>query len=291
VPEIIVPFTITAPNPKTIITIPQRGDKKNLLDLSLKNSIYYKNKRLASEENFKIRTEEFAVLKELQKEFRLTELPLHIECFDNSNFHGDFPVSAMVVFKNGKPSKKDYRHFNIKTVEGPNDFASMEEVVYRRYKRLIEEATPLPQLILIDGGKGQLSAAFGVIEKLGLKGKVAIASIAKKLEEIYVPNDSVPLHISKKSAALKLVQFIRDEAHRFGITHHRQQRDQATLQPELTKILGIGSATNQTLLKHFKSVKQIKLATKEELTAVIGLAKAQTVHAHFHLNNNPKAED
>ncbi len=285
--EIIIPFSITETSPGITYTIPSRGDKKNLLDLSLKNSIYYKNKRLAADESFKIKTEEFAVLKELQREFRLTELPLHIECFDNSNFQGDYPVSAMVVFKNGKTSKKDYRHFNIKTVEGPNDFASMEEVIERRYSRLIAEAASLPQLILIDGGKGQLSSAFGVIEKLGLRGRVAIASIAKKLEEIYVPNDSVPLHISKKSPALKLIQFLRDEAHRFGITHHRNRRDKATLMPELMKIKGIGESANMQLLKTFKSVSNVKKASLQELIDCVGTSKAQIILNHF----NPTATD
>jgi excinuclease ABC subunit C len=279
--ELIVPFEIEWEIENITVTIPQRGDKKNLLDLSLKNSIYYKNKRLSSAQNFKIKTEEFAVLKELQRDFRLTELPLHIECFDNSNFQGDYPVSAMVVFKQGKPSKKDYRHYNIKTVEGPNDFASMEEVIERRYTRVLAEAGELPQLIIIDGGKGQLSAAYSIIEKLGLKGKLAIASIAKKLEEIYMPNDSLPLHISKKSPSLKLIQQLRDEAHRFGITHHRSQRDKATLKPQLTKINGIGEATNLLLLKHFKSVIKIKQATTEEIETIVGKHKAGIVKKYF----------
>lgn len=279
--EIVVPFEVDLGDNELIISVPQRGDKKHLLDLCQKNALYYKNKKLAGEMNIKMKTEEFSVLKELQKEFRLTELPLHIECFDNSNFQGDYPVSAMVVFKNGKPSKKDYRHFNVKTVEGPNDFATMEEVVFRRYKRMIEEAAPLPQLILIDGGKGQLSAAYESLKKLGLIGKVALASIAKRLEEIYVPNDPVPLHISKKSPALRVIQHLRDEAHRFGITHHRSRRDKATLIPELTKIKGIGPETNTALLKRFRSVANVKAASLDALAEVVGVQKATIIKNHF----------
>ena len=279
--EVVVPFEVELSDPDIEVTVPQRGDKKHLLDLCQKNALYYKNKKLAGEMNIKIKTEEFSVLKELQKEFRLTELPMHIECFDNSNFQGDYPVSAMVVFKNGKPSKKDYRHFNVKTVEGPNDFATMEEVVFRRYKRMIEEAAPLPQLILIDGGKGQLSAAYESLKKLGLIGKVALASIAKRLEEIYVPNDPVPLHISKKSPALRVIQHLRDEAHRFGITHHRSRRDKATLIPELTKIKGIGPETNTALLKKFRSVANVKAATLDALAEIVGVQKAKIIKAHF----------
>ncbi len=281
-PELIAPFEFNSGlEDEFAITVPKIGDKKYLLDLSLKNALYFRNKRLSSEDNIKMKTEEFSVLKLLQQDFRLSETPMHIECFDNSNFQGDYAVSAMVVFKNGKPSKKDYRHFNIKTVVGPDDFASMEEVIERRYKRLIEEAQPLPQLILIDGGKGQLSSAFGVIEKLGLRGKVAMVSIAKKLEEIYVPNDPLPLHISKKSASLKLIQQLRDEAHRFGITHHRNRRDKATLMPELTKIKGIGEKTNIELLRHFKSIENLKLATEAELLQVVDKKKVAILVAYF----------
>jgi excinuclease ABC subunit C len=283
--DLIVPFEIEVHEKDWIFTIPFKGDKKHLLDLSLKNAIYFKNKRLAGNADIKMKTEEFSVLKELQRDFRLTELPLHIECFDNSNIQGAYPVSAMVVFKKGKPSKSDYRHYNIKTVEGPNDFASMEEVIERRYSRLIAEQAPLPQLIIIDGGKGQLSSAYEIIKKLDLKGKVAIASIAKRLEEIYMPNDSLPLYISKKSPSLKLIQQLRDEAHRFGITHHRSQRNKATLMPELTKIKGVGAASNLVLLKHFKSVAQVKLATLDQLNAIVSTTIAQLVYLHFNPNN------
>ena len=276
-PEIVVPFDLPDFNEKIIITVPIIGDKKHLLNLSEKNVIYFRDKTLSANPDNTMKTEDFSVLKELQKDFRLADVPFHIECFDNSNFQGDFAVSAMVVFKNGKPSKKDYRHFNIKTVEGPNDFASMEEVLSRRYSRLIAEAGELPQLILIDGGKGQLSSAYETLKKLGLVGKVGLASIAKKLEEIYVPNDPIPLHVSKKSASLKLLQYLRDEAHRFGITHHRKKRDKATLLPQLEKIKGIGQSTNTKLLKHFRSVEKIRQASYDEIAAIVGVQKAQVV--------------
>ncbi|MEN9521908.1 MAG: hypothetical protein RL065_285 [Bacteroidota bacterium] len=276
-PEIIVPFDLPDFEQKLQITVPIIGDKKHLLNLSEKNVIYFRDKTLSANPDNTLKTEDFSVLKQMQTDFRLAEVPFHIECFDNSNFQGDFPVSAMVVFKNGKPSKKDYRHFNIKTVEGPNDFASMEEVIERRYSRLIAEAGSLPQLILIDGGKGQLSAAYESLKKLDLIGKVGLASIAKKLEEIYVPNDSIPLHISKKSASLKILQYLRDEAHRFGITHHRNKRDKATLTPQLEKIKGIGQSTNTKLLKHFRSVEKIRQATFDEIAAIVGIQKAQVV--------------
>ncbi|MEY4877020.1 MAG: hypothetical protein RL708_2169 [Bacteroidota bacterium] len=280
-PEIIVPFELEGFKGKTEITVPIIGDKKHLLNLSEKNVIYFRDKSLSANPDNSMKTEDFSVLKEMQKDFRLADVPFHIECFDNSNFQGDFAVSAMVVFKNGKPSKKDYRHFNIKTVVGPDDFASMEEVIERRYSRLIAEAGELPQLILIDGGKGQLSAAYGVLKKLDLVGKVGLASIAKKLEEIYVPNDSIPLHVSKKSASLKLLQYLRDEAHRFGITHHRNKRDKATLMPQLEKIKGIGEATNTALLKHFRSVEKIRQAPLQDIVDVVGLQKAQLIKKYF----------
>ena len=208
-------------------------------------------------------------------------MPRRIECFDNSNIQGDYAVAAMSVFVNAKPAKKEYRHYNIKTVEGPDDFASMEEVIFRRYKRMIEEALPLPQLIVIDGGKGQLSAAMNSLEKLGLRGKMAIIGIAKKLEEIYFPGDSVPLYIDKKSESLRIIQQLRDEVHRFGITHHRNRRSKGVVKTELSQIKGIGESTSSDLLRHFKSVKQIKEATEEELTEVIGKSKAQKVFQYF----------
>ena len=221
------------------------------------------------------------ILAQLKKDFRLTELPIHIECFDNSNFQGSFPVAATVVFKNGKPARKEYRHYNIKTVEGPNDFASMEEIVYRRYKRLIDENQSLPQLIMIDGGKGQLSAAMNSLEKLNLIGKVAIAGIAKKLEEIYFPGDSLPLYIDKKSPSLRLIQQLRDEAHRFAITFHRKKRDKATLKSELSDIKGIADKTVQKLLSRFHSAEKVNAASEEDLSATIGAAKARIVRNYF----------
>jgi excinuclease ABC subunit C len=222
----------------------------------------------------------------MQKDLRLRDLPRHIECFDNSNIQGAYPVAAMSVFRNVKPSKKDYRHFNIKTVEGPDDFASMEEVIYRRYKRMIDEALPLPQLIVIDGGKGQLSSAMKSLRKLKLAGKIAVISIAKKLEEIYYPNDSVPLYLDKKSETLRVIQQLRDEVHRFGITHHRKRRSKGVVKTELSEIKGIGETISNTLLKHFKSVKRIKEAKIEELEMVVGKAKGKIVWEFFSTNKS-----
>ncbi|HKG06958.1 MAG TPA: helix-hairpin-helix domain-containing protein, partial [Pedobacter sp.] len=212
---------------------------------------------------------------------RLTQLPKHIECFDNSNFQGKYPVSAIVVFKDAKPSKKDYRHFNVKTVEGPNDFATMEEAVYRRYKRMLEEEDTLPQLIIIDGGKGQLSSAMTSLKKLNIDKKVTVIGIAKRLEELYYPGDSYPLYLDKKSETLKVIQQLRDEAHRFGITFHRKKRDQGTLKTELEQIAGIGKTTADKLLRQFKSVKRIKEATEAELLSVINKKQTQTLLAYF----------
>lgn len=277
--EIIVPFPVEFPDERITVTVPQRGDKKKLLELSEKNLYYY---LLAKEEASGKRTsKEERILIQLQKDFHLTELPVHIECFDNSNFHGDYPVASLVVFKNGKPSKKDYRHFNIKTVEGPDDFASMEEIVFRRYRRLLDEEESLPRLIIIDGGKGQLSAAMSSLEKLGLIGKVAVAGIAKKLEEIYFPNDPLPLYIDKKSPSLRLIQHIRDEAHRFAISFHRRKRDKATLHTELIDIKGISNKSAEKLLNHFRSIEKIRNASEEELCFVVGRAKARLVVAYF----------
>lgn len=279
--EIIIPFPIELPNEEITITVPLRGDKKKLLELSEKNLSYYLLAKMKERMDHPRETPANRILAQLQKDFRLTELPTHIECFDNSNFQGAHPVAAMVVFKNGKPSKKDYRHYNIKTVEGPNDFASMEEIVYRRYKRLLEEKQSLPQLIMIDGGKGQLSAAMNSLEKLGLVGSVAIAGIAKRLEEIYFPGDPLPLYIDKKSPSLRLIQQLRDEAHRFAITFHRKKRDKATLRSELLDIKGISFKTAQKLLTHFHAVGKVKQAPPEELERVIGKAKATLIVNHF----------
>ncbi|MDX2003106.1 MAG: excinuclease ABC subunit UvrC [Chitinophagales bacterium] len=279
--EILVPFAIDYPDEAVKITVPQIGDKRKLVQLSMKNALLLKSQYLEEQHKTVKKRGPERVLEQLQKDFRLPVLPQHIECFDNSNFQGTTPVASMVVFKNAKPSKKDYRHFNIKTVEGPNDFASMEEIVHRRYKRLLEEQSPLPQLIIIDGGKGQLSSAMKAIEGLGLVGKVSVASIAKRLEEIYFPNDPVPLHISKRSESLRLVQYIRDEAHRFAITFHRAKRTKASLKPGITVIKGVGTKTTEALLKAFRSEKKLRQASLEELASIVGLSKAKIVFEHF----------
>jgi excinuclease ABC subunit C len=277
--EIIVPFEIQTEFPEITFTIPQRGDKKQLLDLSMRNAENYKREKLKQDNLVDPERHTKRILEQMKKDLRLSIEPRHIECFDNSNFQGAYPVAAMTVFKDAKPSKKDYRHFNIKTVEGPNDFASMEEVIYRRYKRLLEENQSLPQLIVIDGGKGQLSSALQSLDKLALRGKIGIIGIAKKLEEIYFPEDSIPLYLDKRSETLKIIQHIRDEAHRFGITHHRSKRSKGTLKTELTEIKGISNVTAQKLLSHFKSVKKIKEASELELTEVVGQSKAKLIKA------------
>jgi excinuclease ABC subunit C len=255
--------------------VPKIGDKKKLVDLAMKNALYYKKEKLnaAKPEGYRERR----VLEQLQNDLQLTTLPEHIECFDNSNLGGSHPVASMVYFKNGKPAKKEYRKYNIKTVEGPNDFASMEEIVYRRYKRLMEENTDLPDLVVVDGGKGQLSSAVSALKKLEIYGQVPIIGIAKRLEEIYFPNDEFPIHISKKSESLKLLQHIRNEAHRFAITFHRSKRSKGAINTSLSEIEGIGTKTAEKLLKHFKSVKKIKAASPEEIEKVIGKAKAFTL--------------
>jgi excinuclease ABC subunit C len=222
------------------------------------------------------------IMAQMKADLRLSEEPRHIECFDNSNIQGTHPVAACVVFKNGKPSKKDYRHFNIKTVEGPDDFASMEEVVYRRYKRLEDEKQPLPQLIIIDGGKGQLSSALKSLDALGLRGKIAIIGIAKRLEELFYPNDPIPLYLDKKSETLKIIQQLRNEAHRFGIEHHRNKRSKTALNTELETIPGVGEKTVVELLRHFKSAKRVANAKLDELEAVIGASRAEKVYHYYH---------
>jgi excinuclease ABC subunit C len=213
----------------------------------------------------------------MKADLRLDEEPRHMECFDNSNIQGTNPVAACVVFKNGKPSKSDYRHFNIKTVEGPDDYASMEEVVYRRYHRLLEENEPLPQLVIVDGGKGQLSSGVTALERLGLRGKIPIIGIAKRLEELFYPNDPVPLYLDKRSESLKVIQQMRNEAHRFGISHHRNKRSKQSIETELDEIPGIGEKTTVDLLRHFRSVKRVKEATKQELISIVGNSKAQKI--------------
>jgi excinuclease ABC subunit C len=281
-PEIIVPFELDFQMPGVEITVPKIGDKKHLLDLSEKNARYYRMEKYKQLEMVDPEKNTKRILETMRQDLRMNEPPKHIECFDNSNFQGDYAVSAMVCFRNAKPEKKEYRHYIIKTVEGPNDFASMEEVIYRRYKRLLDEGRSLPQLIVIDGGKGQLSASVKSLEKLGLRGKITVIGIAKKLEEIYYPGDSLPMYLDKKSETLKVLQRLRDEAHRFSISHHRKRRDKGTLKTDLTDIPGIGANTAQTLLKAFKSVKKIKEAELPEIEKVIGPAKAGIVFAHFH---------
>ena len=260
---------------------PQRGDKKSLIDLSLRNAKFYKLEKAKQEKIKNPERHTERILEQIRIDFRLTDLPVHIECFDNSNFHGTNAVAACVVFKNAKPSKKDYRHFNIKTVEGADDFASMEEVVFRRYKRLLEEGAPLPQLIVIDGGKGQLSSSLKALEKLGLRGKIAIVGIAKKLEELFFPGDSIPIYIDKRSESIRVIQYLRNEAHRFGIAHHRNKRSKGALVSELTEIKGVGEKTYEQLIQTFKSIGGVQRASLEELTAAVGSAKAKIIRAHF----------
>ncbi|UPQ80612.1 excinuclease ABC subunit UvrC [Flavobacterium azooxidireducens] len=278
--EIILPFELDFGD-KIKITVPQLGDKKQILELSQRNAKYHRLEQLKQIQIVDPERHTNRIMAQMQKDLRLSVEPRHIECFDNSNIQGTNPVAACVVFKDGKPSKKDYRHFNIKTVEGPDDFASMEEVVYRRYKRLLDEQQSLPQLIIIDGGKGQLSSALKSLDALNLRGKIAIIGIAKRLEELYYPGDSVPLYLDKKSETLKIIQQLRNEAHRFGITHHRDKRSKSALQTSLETIPGIGEKTMITLLKHFKSVKRLALATKNEISVVVGTSKAKKIHEFY----------
>ena len=281
-PEIIVPMKLENTPEGLRQTIPQRGEKKQLLELSQNNAYHYKletekQRSLTDPERHQKR-----ILLKLQEDLRMTVVPQVIECFDNSNFQGDYAVAAMVQFKNAKPNKSEYRHFNIKTVEGPNDFASMEEIIERRYSRLLREEKPLPQLIVIDGGKGQLAAAVKSLDKVGLRGKITIIGIAKRLEEIFYPGDSIPIYIDKRSESLKIIQFLRDEAHRFGITHHRKKFEKGFIASEFNNIKGIGESTAQKLLLHFKSFKNVSHASDEELMAVVGNAKTKLLRAYFN---------
>ena len=280
--EILVPLKLKNIIEGVTFKVPQRGEKKELLQLSQRNAKYFRleKDKQAVMKNPKIRIDR--ILNTIKKDLQLSELPVQIECFDNSNLQGSEPVAACVVFKNGKPSKKEYRHYNIKTVEGANDFASMEEVVFRRYKRLLDEKKILPQLIVVDGGKGQLSSGVAALEKLNLRGKIAIIGIAKRLEEIYFPGDSVPIYINKNSETLKVIQYLRDEAHRFGITFHRNKRSKTFINSELNSINGVGEKTIQKLLKDFKSVKSIKSQNIEPLIVSVGSAKATIVFNYFH---------
>lgn len=285
--EILVNIELTLPLPNVTITYPQIGDKRKLLNLSLKNALYLRKEKESQQEKSRD-THELRIMETLKKDLKLTELPRHIECFDNSNFQGDNPVAAMVCFKNAKPSKKDYRHFHIKTVVGPDDFASMYEIVHRRYRRLLDEAAPLPQLIIIDGGKGQLGMAVQALKDLDLWGKIPVVGIAKRLEEIFYPGDSLPLYIDKKSESLRLIQRIRNEAHRFAITFHRSKRDAGTLKTEITTVKGLGPATAERLLVKFKSVKKIKGLSEEELIAEVGPHKARVLREYFEGKGSEK---
>ncbi|NLH52626.1 MAG: excinuclease ABC subunit C, partial [Bacteroidales bacterium] len=285
-PEIIVPFDPGIELEGVTLTVPQKGDKKQLLELSQSNAEYFRQEKQRQAELVDPERHTRRLLKQVMKDLRMPVLPEHIECFDNSNLQGTNPVAAMVVFRNGKPSKSEYRHFNIKNVEGPNDFASMEEIVYRRYRRMLEEGKDLPQLIVIDGGKGQLSSALVSLEKLGLRGKITIIGIAKKLEEIYFPEDSLPLYLDKKSETLRLIQHIRDEAHRFGITHHRKKRQKNLIKTELTEIPGIGKNTAEKLLKEFGSVKKLKEASSEDIEKVIGKSKGRLIIEWIQANQS-----
>lgn len=279
--ELYLPFKV-ALTPGLKVTVPKLGDKKRILDLSERNAKFFRQERFNQIKIIDPDRHTNRIMAQMKKDLHLSAEPRHIECFDNSNIQGSNPVAACVVFKDGKPSKKDYRHYNIKTVVGPDDFASMEEVVYRRYKRLLEEMEPLPQLIVIDGGKGQLSSALKSLDVLGLRGKIAIIGIAKRLEEIYFPEDPVPLYLDKKSESLKIIQNARNEAHRFGITLHRNKRSKGAINSELIGIEGVGEKTAQQLLKQFKSVKRIKEASVESLTQIVGASKANKIYETFH---------
>ena len=280
--EIIVPFNLDIEDSTLKFTVPKLGEKRKLLDLSQKNVQFFKKERIDQYEklNPEVRTER--LLTQMMKDLRMNQLPRHIECFDNSNFQGKYPVSAIVVFRDGKPSKKDYRHFNVKTVEGPNDFATMEEAVLRRYRRVLDEDTGLPQLIVIDGGKGQLSSAVKSLKLLGIDKQVTVIGIAKRLEELYYPGDQYPLYLDKKSETLKVIQQLRDEAHRFGITFHRKKRDKGTLVTELELIEGIGKTTAEKLLKYFKSVKKIREADETLLLEVVNTKQAKAILGYFN---------
>lgn len=281
--EIIVPFDVEVQD-GIHVTVPKLGDKKKLLDLSERNAKYYRIDQLKQIKIVDPERHVNRIMTQMKKDLRMHVEPRHIECFDNSNIHGTNPVSACVVFKDGKPSKKDYRHFNVKTVEGPNDYDTMEEIVYRRYKRVLEEGQPLPDLIVIDGGKGQLGVAVGCLERLGIRGKVTIISLAERLEEIFYPGDSIPLYLDKRSETMKVIIHLRDEAHRFGLTFHRNQRSKNAITSEMDSISGVGEKTKTTLMNHFKSTKRIKEASLEDLEKVIGKSKGKLVFDFFQVN-------
>ena len=280
--EIFLPFHLNIEIPHVKLIVPKLGDKKRIVELSEKNAMEYRVEKLKQVQIVDPERHTNRIMAEMKKLLRLPEEPRHIEGFDNSNIQGTNPVSACVVFKDGKPSKADYRIFHVKTVEGPNDFATMEEVIYRRYSRLLDEGEPLPQLILIDGGKGQLSSAVKSLKLLGLYGKISIIGIAKRLEEIFFPKDPVPLYLDKKSETLKVLQRVRDESHRFGVKHHRTRRKNSTIKSELEEIPGVGEKTIQQLLSKLKSVKRIKEASLETLEEILGKSKAKAVWEHFN---------
>jgi excinuclease ABC subunit C len=280
--EIFLPFELEMELPGVLLTVPQRGDKKKLVELSQRNSAHYMLDAQKQQEMVDPDRHVNRVLETMQKDLHLKEMPRHIECFDNSNIQGTNPVSACVVFRNAKPSKADYRIFYPKTVEGPNDFDTMKEVVFRRYRRMLDEGETLPQLIIIDGGKGQLSSAVESLVKLDLYGKIGVIGIAKRLEEIYFPGDSLPIYLDKRSESLKLIQRLRDEAHRFGITKHRDRRSKDAIRSELTDIKGVGMHTTQALIHHFKTVQAVKEASLEELKKVVNNRIAMVVFNHFH---------
>ncbi|WP_041497403.1 excinuclease ABC subunit UvrC [Nonlabens marinus] len=259
------------------VTVPKLGDKKRVVELSERNAKFFRQEQFKTIKIVDPDRHVNRLMTQMKADLRLDEEPRHMECFDNSNIQGTNPVAACVVFKDGKPSKSDYRHFNIKTVDGPDDFASMEEVVYRRYRRLLEEDEPLPQLVIVDGGKGQLSSGVTALERLGLRGKIPIIGIAKRLEELFYPNDPVPLYLDKRSETLKVIQQMRNEAHRFGISHHRNKRSKQAIETELDEIPGIGEKTTVELLRHFRSVKRVKEASKQELIPIVGTSKAQRI--------------
>ncbi len=286
--EVIVPFKPDTEFEGVEFIVPQRGEKKKILEVGMKNVAQYMHDKEKMAEAMDPDRSVNELMETMKRDFRLSVLPRHIECFDNSNIQGTNPVSSCVVFRDGKPSKRDYRHFIIKTVEGPDDFASMKEVLHRRYTRMMAEGEKLPDMVVVDGGKGQLSAAVEAFDEMGIRGEVALVGIAKRLEEIYFPGDSLPLYIDKKSRSLRVIQALRDEAHRFGITHHRLRRSKGQVSSELDSIKGIGEKTAGALMKHFKSLKKIREATPDELAAVIGPAKASILTAHFAAKQTSK---
>lgn len=284
--EVIVPFMPDVEFAGTRFTVPQRGERRRALDVAVKNATQYMKDREKEAALLNPDRATDKLMERMKSDFRLNAEPRHIECFDNSNIQGTNPVASCVVFRNGRPARRDYRHFNIKTVVGADDFASMKEVLHRRYTRMMAEGQPLPQLVVVDGGKGQLSAAVEAFDEMGIRGDVALVGIAKRLEEIYFPGDTLPLYLDKKSPSLRVVQDLRDEAHRFGITHHRNRRSKSQTVSELDGIKGIGEATASKLMKHFKSLKRLREATVDEIAAVVGKSKAAVLAAHFDMKSD-----